>query len=656
MAGDQPDCEAVLLGTPRFIRGGRSVLFPTRKSFALCVYLTAQPGVSVDRARLCGLLWGDFDSEAARVSLRKALSLIHTNEDTASFIERARATVRSAIDPARTDLAIFIDLISRGTEACYRDALKMWRGEPLAGAEIGEGDYDDWVREFRTTTVAQVLRHLNAQISEMEARTDSPSQLMALCELIVHIDPSEVTASERLMRHHARGGDPAAAMRRLRLLRNALDALDIALPSHLIAFEKSLRSASLGEPSEDGAIAPFQGVPTVMLQKPFGMPQTPDLFAYVHSEVMCQLTRFRSLRSFERLPEDKASDPAAARAVSAVALNSGLEHDYRLLLWNEPNAQALYLRCINARRQQTVSCVRLGYDQLTERGRADLMIANAVNAVERDILNEDAPHPNSPFAKWLAAYKEMQKFTERSDELAYEILQELLDDPRASRLSLVHSSIAAIFLKRRMYSPSERREGDEEDAWKRVQTALNIDDQEPFNHVMAGWMSIQGRDYERAMASFEVALSLNPFSSRTLISAAEAFAFCGDIAAAKRLAERAMALSGHMVPAYFHSYLATIAYLDGDLEECTRRLHRAPQNGQTLLLAIAAHQERNELAAAAGARSRFEEQLQRADTIEQETLKNWMVAANMTRDSQTRRRMFGALERAGLSVALGHAH
>lgn len=655
MTWDQPDCEAVLLGTPRFIRGGHSVQFPTRKSLALCIYLAAQPGVSVDRARLCGLLWGDFDSEAARVSLRKALSLVSTNEDTASFIERARATVRSAIDPARTDLAIFIELISRGTEACYRDALKLWRGEPLAGAEIGESDYDDWVREFRTTTVAQVLRHLNAQICETEARTDSPSTLVALCDLIVHIDPSEVAASERLMRHHARAGDPAAAMRRLRLLRNALDTLDIALPGHLVTFEKSLRSASLGEPAEDGTVAPFQGMPTVMLQKPFGMPQTPDLFAYVHSEVMCQLTRFRSLRSFERFPEDMEVDAPVARAVSTVSLNSGLEHDYRLLLWNEPNAQALYLRCINARRQQTVSCVRLGYDQLAEHGRADVVIASAVNAVERDILNEDAPHPNSPFAKWLTAYKEMQKFTERSDELAYEILQELLDDPRASRLSLVHSSIAAIFLKRRMYSPSEQREGDETDAWTRVQTALSIDDQEPFNHVMAGWMSIQARDYERAMASFEVALSLNPFSSRTLISAAEAYAFCGDIAGAKRLAERAMALSGHMVPAYFHSYLATIAYLDGDLEECTRRLHRAPQNGQTLLLAIAAHQERNEIAAAAGARSRFEEQLRRADTIEADTLKNWMVAANMTRDSKMRRRMFGALERAGLPVALGNA-
>lgn len=649
-----PDCEVILLGAPRFMCGGRSVPFPTRKSLALCLYLAAQPGMNIERQRLCALLWGHFDGEAARVSLRKALSLLSTNEDTARFVTRDRNFVRSAIDPARSDLAIFIDLISRGTEACYREAQKLWRGEPLAGAEIGEADFDDWVREFRTTTTNEILRHLNARIGHLEADAGSPATEVALCELIVHIEPSELAASERLVRHYARLGDPAAAVRRMRHLKSALESLDIPLPGHLAQFEKSLRSAVLGETPDDAAVAPFHGVPTVMLQKPFGMPQTPDLFAHVHSEVMCQLTRFRSLRSFEPLMSDDAS--GGEQSSTRITLDSGLEHDYRLLLWNEPNARALYLRCINTRRQQTVSCVRLGYDQLGDRARADLLIANAVNSIERDILNEEAPHPNSPFARWLAAYKEMQKFNERSDKLALEILRELLEDPRGSRLSLVHSSMASIFLKRRMYCPSARVPGDEEEAWAQVRTALSLDDQEPFNHVIAGWMSIQQRSYERAQASFEVALSLNPYSSRTLISAAEAHAFCGDIASAKRLAERAMELSGQMVPGYFHSYLATIAYLDGDLDECTRRLHRAPENGQTLLLAIAAHQERDEAKAAAVARQRFEEQLRQTETLGHDALGNWMVAANMARDSLARRRMFGALERAGLKLAARDLH
>lgn len=652
---EEPDAEIVLLGQPIFLRNGRSVQFPTRKSFAICLYLAAQPSACVDRQKLCGLLWGEFEGEAARVSLRKALSLVATNADTQCFITRQRACVRSAVDPMRTDLANFVDLIALGTEGAYRQAIKLWRGEPLQGAEIGEEAFDEWVQDFRTATTSEVLRHLNADLAKREETPSAHSADIALCELIVHIDPSEMAASERLARALARQGDPASAIRRLRLLRHALDELDVPLPSHLVAFEKTLRGSAVGEAPKEVAVVPFHGIPTVLLQKPQGMPSVPDQFSYAHSEVMCQLTRFRSIRSFEPLGAETAPGDGGA----LIRMETGPEHDYRLLLWNEPNARALYLRCVNARRQDTVSCVRIGYDDLGDRRRADLLLARAINAIEHDILNEEPAHPDSPFARWLSAYKEMQKFTAQSDMLAEEILTELRDDPHGSRLSLVHSSLTALFLKRCMYCPTKApSEADILSARASIQTALSLDEQEPFNHVMAGWMAIRGRQYERARATFDIALSLNPYSSRTLISAAEAFAFCGDLISARPLADRALALSGRYTPAYFHSYLATIAYLEGDLEECARRLHRAPENGQTLLLAIAVHQERNEVAAAAGARNRFEEQLRREEhssRFDHDALSSWVVSANMARDVPTRRRMFGALEQAGLPIGLDYA-
>ena len=657
MGSAEPDSEIVLLGQPLFLRNGRSVQFPTRKSFAICLYLAAHPGLCIDRQRLCGLLWAEFEAEAARVSLRKALSLISTNEDTQSFIRRERGSASTAVDPQCTDLANFVDLIAVGTESAYRQAIRLWRGEPLEGAEIGEEAFDTWVQDFRTTTTAQILRQLNADLAAMDdADLANRACAVALCELIVHIDPAEVAASERLVRVLARQGDSASAIRRLRILRQALDDLDVPLPSHLVTFEKALRGASLREaPGTTLEDTPFHGIPTVILQKPFGMPSVPDLFSYTHSEVMCQLTRFRSLRSFE--PMDLVGGTADQQ--HSIHLDGGLDHDYRLLLWNEPNARALYLRCVSARRQLTVSCVRLGYDELADRQQADLQIARAINAIEHDILNEEAVHPNSAFARWLSAYREMQKFNAQSDKLAEEILTELRDDPRASRLSLVHSGLSALYLKRCMYG-LETPASDMEAASARasIQTALSLDDQEPFNHVTAGWMAIQSRQHERARACFETALSLNPYSSRTLISAAEAIAFCGDLPTAKSLAERAMALSGRYAPSYFHSYLATIAYLEGDLEECARRLYRAPENGHTLILAIAVHQERQEIEAAAGARGRFEEHLRRREEdgrFDYDSLSNWVVTANMTKDASIRRRMFGALEQAGLPVGLDYA-
>lgn len=653
---DRPSYATVLLGPPQFLRNGESVQFPTRKSLAICIYLAVQPGVTVERQRLCGLLWGDFEGEAARVSLRKALSLISTNEATGSFIDRGRGWVRCAVDPACSDLAVFIDLITQGTESGYREAIRMWRGEPLEGAEIGEPAFDDWVREFRTTTTSQILRHLNDRLDTIAEEAASRSKVIALCELIVRIDPAEVPASARLVKLFAETGDPAAAVRRLRLLKAALDDLDIPLPPQIAAFERSLRSAALGEVPDTFAPAPFNGIPTVILKRPAGLPPMPDAYSHIHSEVMCQLTRFRSLRCFEPLPDETdPHDIETGKKPRSIQLDGGLEHDYRILLWNEPNARALYLRCVNSHRQNTVACIRLGYDELEDRELANLRIASAINAIERDILNDDAPHPNSPFARWLTAYNEMQKFNVRSDDLASEILRSLVDDARGSRLSLVHSSLAAIFLKHNMYYPGpQASKTDYAQARSQSQIALNLDMQAPFNHAISGWMSIQDGQYERARGEFEYALALNPHSSRVLISSAEAFALCGDLAEAKRLAERAMDMSGRLAPAYFHSYLANIAYLDGDLDQCTRRLQRAPQNGHTLLLAIAAHQERNDLDEVAGARGRFEEELrqtERVDGVDHTALSQWVVTANMMRDEVTRRRMFGALERAGLPVA-----
>ncbi|MEM0906747.1 MAG: hypothetical protein AAGJ94_05235 [Pseudomonadota bacterium] len=642
------------------MRNDRQIEFPTRKAQAACIYLAANAGASINRKLLSGLLWGNFDDAAARVSLRKALSMVCTHEDSADLVTRDRATVQFNGDPAKIDIAVFLETVARRTERSYRTALSMWRGEPLLGAEIGEPGFDDWIREFRSTTVSQIHHYLSEQRAEMENKAPAPTQI-ALCELIVRIEPADIPASERLMRLYAAEANTVAAARRYRALSASLADLDIPMPEELKAFASSLRAAVRGDVPTDTEIAPYNGIPTVALQRPTGMRPTPDLFAYAHSEVMCQLTRFRSMRCFEPLPPVEEGgahgdrDSIEANASRLIHLSGDLKHDYRLLLWNEPNARALYLRCVNARRQDTVSCVRLGYDELEDRQQAERIIATAVNTIEQDILNDEPAQPDSPFSRWLEAFRQLQQFTSQGDRLALEILTDLAEDPRGSRLSLVHSSIGALVMKRRMYTPTTA--GNEDDIFRAkasVDRALSLDSHEPFNHVIAGWWSMQSRDHERALGAFDNALALNPFSSRTLISAAEAKAFCGDLVCGRALAERAMELSGRYAPAYFHSYLANIEYLSGNLEECLSRLQRSPENLHTVLLTMAVHQEQNETVKLDAARVRLDRELRRAEReqpFDYTALSRWVVTSYMTRDPGARRRLFGSLEAAGVPVS-----
>ncbi|MEM8769394.1 MAG: BTAD domain-containing putative transcriptional regulator [Pseudomonadota bacterium] len=638
---------------------GKPIEFSTRKVASLCVYLAANAGSTIERRNLSSLFWGSVDEDSARGSLRKALSLACADGYTKSLIGRDRSHAWFAGDPTDIDLARFHEHIGRGTERSFREALALWRGEPLQGAEMGEPAFDDWVREFRAVTVSHILRELSGHLSQMGSRRAGPQTEIALCELIVRIEPADIAASERLMRLYAADGNNTAAVRRYHAFASALKELDLNVPEHLMAFARSLRgTGDQGEAVYKGARpAPLNGIPTVALQRPNGMRPMPDMFSYAHSEVMCQLTRFRSMRCFEASSSgtDGQAGPGTVGEKTYLRLDEGMKHDYRLLLWNEPNARSLYLRCVNAHRQNTVSCVRLSYEQMQDRAQAERIIASAINTIEQDILNDDTVHEGSAFARWLDAYRLLQQFTPQSDQRALQVLEDLAQDPRGSTLSLVHASIGAIVMKRRLYAPKGLDDDvDGEHAAAAIGRALSLDEFEPFNHVMSGWLALQASEHDRALAAFQNALSLNPYSSRTLISAAEASAFCGEIGEAQLLAKRAMELSGRYAPAYFHSYLASIAYLGGDVAECLRRLKRSPENLHTLLLEIASHQECGETAQAQSARVRLERELRRTEpeqAFDQDALSRWVVRSNMTRDPAMRRRMFGALEQAGVPVS-----
>ena len=652
-----------LLGRPAFTLNG-VIDFPSRKSHALAIYLAANGGRRIDRGHLSALLWGDVDETQARGSLRKCLSVIGSNNSTNTLIARDRGSVWFAGDPSRVDVNRFNAAISRRTAAGFRDALTFWEGEPLAGMECGAIAFDEWVVQFRAQTVHFSHNYLTDALKGLsnEPQEERSEVLVALCELILRVEPADHVAAEALIVEYARLGNVAAAARQYRTLGNALRDLDLPMPRRIVAQAEGLGIAASSAPVDLKTTAPVDaepdsGIPRVLLMRPVGSQSGCDKFKFAQSEVMCQLSRYRSIRSFEDLGAAAGNGPDSQQ----IRIDHGIEHDYRLLLWNEPNVRSIYLRCVNTRRMNTVSCVRLDHDLLADRTKTEEVIATAVNTIERDILNDEAQPVGTVFARWLSAYRELQNFTTQSDQVALEILEDLAASPAGARLSIVHSSIGAITMKRNLYSPIlfETSDFGFAKARRSVDRALSLDPLEPFNHSISGWLKLQSGRHDRGLAAFQNALALQPYSSRTLISAAEGHAYCGDLDVARRLAGKAMEISGRYAPAYFHAYLATIAYLSGDLDECVLRLSRAPLNIQTSLLAVAAYEERGDTSGAAEARTTFEQELQRLDpprSFDHSALSRWIVKSNMTRDDDARRRMFASLERAGVAASEHAVH
>lgn len=650
-----------LLGPPAFMVNGDIVRFPSRKTQALCLFLAASGGRRIDRLALSGLLWSSHEAEHARTSLRKALSVLGADPMTAELVGRDRAHAWFAGDPTRSDLATFNRCVGAGTERAYREALQLWRGEPLAGLDLGEPTYDEWVGTFRAETVGMTVKLLNQRLAAMKDRGAPAALEIALCELIARIDPAAPEANERLVRLYADVGRGAAASRQLRAYNVALMELDLAAPKALSDYISARRPEPAGEaPEPSPALRAQRSRPTVALVRPHAMRPVPDLFSFAHAELIHQLTRFRTMRCYERDDGQGAEAGAAGAAgngnlIRRVGFTDALDHDYRLLIWNEPEANAVYMRVINVRRQCTVSCARLDYETLADRQRAEIVIAAALNGLEQDIISDIAPDRTSVFARWIEAYKLMTQWSSVTDRLALGMLEELAEDPDGRSLSLVHASIASILMIRRLVAPAraEVAAADLDRARASAIRAMSIDELEPFNHVVMGWMRIQNGDHDRALQCFDAALQLNPYSSRTLITAAEAHAYCGNLPRAQTLASRAIEVAGRYAPAYYANYLANIAYLAGDAAGCVEHLRRGPENAQSAMVMVAAQQELGDGKAVAAAKVRFERELRRSEPqlpVDSDALARWIVSTNMTRDEDARSRMFGALERAGIPV------
>lgn len=508
--------------------------------------------------------------------------------------------------------------------------------------------FDEWVQSFRAETTELAHRHLSKRLATLPAHTDAEFEI-ALCELIVRIESTDTAANARMIRTLAASGDTAGATRRFRAFTRALAEIDVAVPHDLTEFITTLAEAD--RQRERPASEPSRSWPTVAVVRPSPTGGPADRCAVAHSEILLQLARFRALRCHEE------SESVSARGTASVMrIAAGESHDYRLVLWDQPERGAVFVRCLNARQNFTVSCVALEYEALSDRARTERLVASCVNGIEQDILHDDDGLTDTVFGRWVEAFKLMSQWNRSSDGAALQILEDLVRDERGRRMGRAHASIGSILMIQRLIVPHDSEVGQEklEKARQWVHRAIAVDHLEPFSHVVLGWLRIQSGDHDRALAAFEKALELNPYSSRTMISVAEANAFCGRIERARELADRAVDCFGPGMPADVHGYLANIDYLSGDLEGCLHHLDRAPENLHSALLAVAVHQERGNTKAAAQARVRFEQEMRRAQPearLDGPGLSRWIESSMMIRGTRERQRMFSALERAGVMVA-----
>ena len=263
MSSDAPTLHLHLLGPPEAQLGETLLTFPTRKTFALLIYLALEGGAQ-PREHLATLLWPDSSSERSYASLRNTLGHLqsalspdrdpvqtpylsvthHTlglNPD--ADIDLDLHTVERAYAQALGDRSSRVPLENSAGPLLLQLAAACDHGDFLTGFSLGDAPgFDDWAaiqREVwrrRLGLILDRLSEIQFASGEFASATETIANWIAL-------DTLNEVAYRRKMRAHFAAGERGQALETYAACRTVLaDELSVEPESDTEALAARIRS------------------------------------------------------------------------------------------------------------------------------------------------------------------------------------------------------------------------------------------------------------------------------------------------------------------------------------------------------------------------------------------------------------------------------
>jgi DNA-binding SARP family transcriptional activator/DNA polymerase III delta prime subunit len=195
-----------LLGSPEIVGETGKLVLPTRKLWAMVVYLAAQ-GRPVERGKLAGLLWDQADEERARGNLRQELYRLRGSPAERLLVVKPDTL---ALSGHTSDL---LETMRCLEQADWEGALARFRGEFAAGLSVrGAPAFEDWLLLEREHWQGLWRGAARKRAKELEAA--QPEEAQALLGRILEADPFQEDLQRALLALTAQVEGVAAALGR----------------------------------------------------------------------------------------------------------------------------------------------------------------------------------------------------------------------------------------------------------------------------------------------------------------------------------------------------------------------------------------------------------------------------------------------------------
>ena len=204
--------------------GGQLLPVPGGRLQRLLLHLALDPGRWISAGALADAIWEDPPADPAN-SLQSLVSRLRRALGRSELVEQSAAGYRLAVDPEDVDAVRFSRLVTdgrrrvdgdpSGAERSLREALALWRGEPLSGEDLPEAI-------GRRAALAELHLEALRDLAGLAVRSGQAAEVVPQLEELVTAHPLREDLAGALVDALAAAGRPAEALAAYERLRATL--------------------------------------------------------------------------------------------------------------------------------------------------------------------------------------------------------------------------------------------------------------------------------------------------------------------------------------------------------------------------------------------------------------------------------------------------